>query len=408
LQAKLIRKQNWLLLIFLTQLTPAFFSYYYDSVLLLFGLLLTLKNPAKFIYFQKPLLTFLGLVIIIISLKYSFYILQGVYYPLASVFGKIFSDLRIFYIIGLVYYFKEIRGGSYSLFVKLIFIISFINFIVNMIGVFNTGLYLQILSYYFDPYSVSGYYEAFGKVTTSHVAALNNRFSGIFLQPATAGLVHSVIIFMGVISLIKIKFDWLIVIILCLTVFNGYVSGSTVFEMSVIFAPLFLFYKINSTGSKIALLGLMAIFFSLIIIVWHETILNFVNINILGLRFTEGSNNGRYFNSLNLSLVEVLFGHTRLTIGKGAGDSGYIIKFVNAGVVYIIFYYYALAYYLKKILSWGDLTFTGKTFSKAFFTFFMLAEIGFTPFSLPQSSVIIFFTLFLFLQMLKFNKALKV
>lgn len=408
MQAELTRRKNWLLLIFLTQLTPAFFSYYYDIVLLLFGLFLTLKNPAKFIYFQKPLLTLLGLIVIIISLKYSFYILQDVYHSLADVSGKVFSDLRIFYIIGLLYYFKEIRRGGYSLFVRLIFTISFINFVVNMIGIFNIDLYLQILSYYFDPYSVSGYYEAFGKVTTSHVAALNNRFSGIFLQPATAGLVHSVIIFMGVISLIKIKFDWLIVIILCLTMFNGYVSGSTVFEISIIFAPLFLFYQINSTGSKIALLVLIVIFFSLIIIVWYESIFNFVNINILGLRFTEGSNNSRYFNIIDLSLAEVLFGHTRLVMGKGAGDSGYIIKFVNAGVVYIIFYYYALAYYLKKMLSWGELTFTGKTFSKALFTFFMLAEIGFTSFSLPQSSVLIFFTVYLFLQILNLKVALRV
>ena len=395
MQASLISKRSWLIVLFLLQLTPTFSKYYYDVVLVLFGLFIFFNNPVKFIFSQKPLIRILLLILIIMVLKYFFYSIEGSSPSVQEILGKIISDARIFYIIGLAYYFREIGKDSYSLFVALIFLVEFFNFITNILGLFSGDLYRQILSFYFEFYSVAGYYENFGKVTVSHVASLNNRYSGVFLQPVTAGLVHSTILFMGLISIVKIKFDWRVVIILCMAYFNGYVSQSTVFQMATIFLPLFLFFKIKRIDHKASLLISMLSVFIIIFSVYSDFFVKFIEINVMGLRFSEGSNNARYFKSVNLNWAEILFGHVNTATGKGGGDSGFIIKFINGGIIYMLFYYYFIAKYFKEILYWNNMKFISKAFFNALFVFLMLVETGTTSFSLPQYSLIIFFTLLL-------------
>jgi len=394
-----IHKQHWLTLLFILQLTPALFGYYYDAVLVLFGLLLFFTNPERFVFSQRPLFFIIGLIFFSYLLKNFFYLILGSSDFSLDIPKKILSDARIFYIIGLTYFFQSCKAFSYALFVRLALIVSCVSFVVNIVGVFSIDLYLGILDQYFKPYSVEGYYDKFGAVSTAHVAALNGRFSGVFLQPVVAGLVHSSILFMGVVSLIKVRLDWSVILIVCLSIFNGFVSQSTVFELSFIFLLIYLFYVFRDID-KVVIAGGIALLTIIGFTFWHNLIWDYINIDILGLRFSEGSNNARYFSGISLTLPEILFGHVEYLSGKGAGDSGYIIKFVNAGVFYIVVYYLALLYFLKKCLLWKSLNGVSRLFSKSFFSFLMLVEIGVTAFSLPQASLIIYFLLFWFLHVL--------
>ena len=101
------------------------------------------------------------------------------------------------------------------------------------------------------------------------------------------------------------------------------------------------------------------------------------------------------FQSISLNASDYLFGFNleiKNFYGKGLGDSGLIIKFINGGIIYMIFYYLFI-FRIFKIMSFRT---HDKTLFSATFMYMLLIESGTNGFSLPQASIIIYGLLFLF------------
>jgi hypothetical protein len=78
---------------------------------------------------------------------------------------------------------------------------------------------------------------------------------------------------------------------------------------------------------------------------------------------------------------------------KSAGDSSIWMKFVQGGILYLIFYYFFLYKNINKMFLLRN---KYKTFYIAFFLSLFFGEIGFTVFSQPKSTFLSFLLLKLF------------
>jgi hypothetical protein len=122
----------------------------------------------------------------------------------------------------------------------------------------------------------------------------------------------------------------------------------------------------------------------------------FIHENILSGRYKDNSNIFLMINSLNLGVKEIILGFNPLSLGwegKGIGDSGFLLKLLTGGFLYLLAYYYLIYCLIKKYF------FISLYLRKELlpiFIFLLLVESGTTAFSLPQVSVIIYTFILIF------------
>jgi hypothetical protein len=112
-------------------------------------------------------------------------------------------------------------------------------------------------------------------------------------------------------------------------------------------------------------------------------------------RYGDDSHIVNLFRSIDLNLIDYLFGFNleiKGFYGKGLGDSGLFIKFINGGLIYVSMYYY----FIYKIYKIFIINTPDKSLVSATFLYMLLLESGTNGFSLPQVSIIIYGLLFLF------------
>ncbi len=372
-----------------SQMLPAIFPYFYDLMLIAFTLLTFIKKNLKIMQLDLVLaVIFIQLFIIFAHLiRYSEY---GFYIP-----ALILSDLRPFIIIAFLYSLPKIGNAKNVT----IFIVSFIvisNFLINLVGYIDQDTFSNIILRFFgSSYSVGSMEEVYGReVSVSYVASLQGRFCGLFLQPVSSGMVNGfLLLYLYVMKKNKLIEPFLFYALLLMTVFNGYSSLSSAFVFSFIlwilyFIPIHKFYIFYG----VLFVSLIVFILSIVDI---ETIIFLMDLYVTSGRYGGDSHIVNLFQSISLNASDYLFGFNleiKNFYGKGLGDSGLIIKFINGGIIYMIFYYLFI-FRIFKIMSFRT---HDKTLFSATFMYMLLIESGTNGFSLPQASIIIYGLLFLF------------
>jgi hypothetical protein len=268
---------------------------------------------------------FLQLVIIFSHLiKYSN---SGIYIPIL-----IFSDLRPFIIVAFLFSLPKIKDVKKTI----IFITYFIiiaNFMINLVAFIDQNTYSNfILKFFGSSYSVGSLNDVYGHPTSvSYVASLQDRFCGFFLQPVNAGMVNAFLL----LYLFVLKKNMLIgffpfVILFLMTLFNGYSSLSSAFILSFLlwfayFIPIhkyFFFYAVLGVS-------ILTFIFSIIDV---DTLIFLLDLYVTSGRYGDDSHIVNLFRSIDLNLIDYLFGFNleiKGFYGKGLGDSGLFIKFIN-------------------------------------------------------------------------------
>jgi len=263
-----------------------------------------------------------------------------------------------------------------------------------IIGFVDNALYSSFIKFYHSGYIIESHSQSMGtNVSLSYVTSLQQRFTGFFLQPVSSGIFFSILLFC-------IFYLWRInvlnvsnfLILSAMTLFCGYGSLSTVFQMSIL---LLVFYYFPPKKYFVIYLAVVIVIFIAVLAFFNlEELMMFIDIFFLSGRYGNDSNIAIMFASVDLTLVDYLFGFTKESkgySGKGLGDSGYVIKFVTGGVFYLITYYSLIFLIFRKIyitkLKYND-------FLVSILTFLFMCEFGTNAFSLPQVSILIFFLIF--------------
>jgi len=397
---KTSNKLYFLYFIVISQFTIAISPYFYDLIIILFYILLSLKSSD--FKLNKYLLISLGIFV-------SFSILHEIRYygNDFAIFPKsLYSDLRPFLFLALLYDLLKNLDVKYNFILNILLLNVSINFIFNLIGYINSDLYRKLVTLIFnDSYIIIQYSENNGFPTSlAYMSSLQNRFCGAYIQPISAGLSSSFVILIIIFLLRNQKYNSKVFLILIFSIFNGLVSYSTMFHL----LPLFLLiWFIISKVNVYILLSIIFLFITLIIFT-----LPFIDINEFSLLFftlTSGrySTDGNIAGVLltkNFNFIDILFGFDPYSIGhegKGVGDSGFFIKWISGGIIYIFLYFIMLykniTYFIKK-LSTNENIYFNHFFNFIFFIF-LLVELGTTPFSLPQFSIFFYLVFLLVLKL---------
>lgn len=387
--------QSFCILIVLSQLLPAVVPFHYDIMLVLLYSLIMSKNRENHIFIKySAIFFFLFLVTILISyIKYIEYTNWTV--------PKLISDYRMF----LVFIFA-------SLIAKRMPITSFINIFVTLPLIVNllinvlsseAGLYPAISELWHMPYRVAGYENVFGTATTvAYAAALQGRYSGIFLQPIASGLFHAYCLF-TLIWLYKLKLikELKLVVLVLMCFYNGYSSGSTVFYFSFLLFVNEIILRRRGFILGIVLIALIS-FFSFVMLFYSDEFNIFLNVIVTSGRFSEESNLMNMLSGISINMYDVIFGFNPSLLGyegKGAGDSGYVIKIVNGGIFYAILYYIIILMFVLSIIkrSISLENTNGYSIFLSTIIFLLMVEVGSTGFSLPQVSIFVYLYLYFLL-----------
>ena len=399
---KMIRTSNIgnfvLIFALISQFIPAYFLYQYDFFIILmlaFVVLYSVKSVNKSSDLFLILLIYTFLVFCIIVFRELNFTVYG------SLVGKEFlSDLRPLLLLLFLALFLEsfsikvTRVRFYYLSLILMLVLS----IPNILGLIDFEIYKKIhFILYSDVYYVPSHLETLGQyMTVSSYAALNGRLSSVFLQPATAGIFFTTMAYFFIIQARFLKKGkGLMYFLVLLSVFNGYLSGSTV----IMLFPVFLLFSIfNFSFRAIILIFLISLIFIFTIYVIFYDYFLIIDGPFLGKRFDPNGNIVQAWSAINIDIVEIFIGINKLELGvsgKGFGDSGYLIKFVNGGLLYVLVYYSFLIILMRRIFIKYVKSiecFKVRMLSRYFnslLLLYLMAEIGFTAFSQPQASMII-------------------
>lgn len=366
-----------------TQFLPGVFPYIYDIFLVIFAskLFLDRKTP------RLPLFFIFYLIIIVILIIIGFYRFNEI--------GKyFFSDLRIIVVIFIILNLP-FQKYDLSAILKFFYVCLLLNLILIVIGFVDNSLYSSFVKFYHSGYIVESHSQSMGtNVSLSYVTSLQHRFTGFFLQPVASGIFFSILLFC-------IFYLWKInvlifphfLILSVMTLFCGYGSLSTVFQMSIL---LLIFYYFSIKKYFVFYLVVVIVIFTAILNVFDlEELLIFIDIFFMSGRYGNDSHFAGIFASIDLTFLDYLLGfnlESKGYFGKGLGDSGYVIKFITGGVFYLISYYSLIILIFRKIyttkLRYDD-------FLVSILTFLFLCEFGTNAFSLPQASILIFFLIFI-------------
>lgn len=373
--------------IVLSQYSPAVLPLHYDLIIFFIFMMFLLNRtqlPRNFLLFS------LALAIVIFS--HRIYYINTTYYRVQD---WILSDLRIIVVAYLVRRLK-VPKGKIGVFTFL-FLISFPNFLINIVALIDDRLFRQILNiWHNDVYGIKSYSYITGfPATTSYVASLQNRYCGFFLQPSSAGVVSVILGFLTW-NFYKIKAigGFASLTLGLMFFFNGILSQSSVFYAGFIcflsyyaFKNYFIIFVSASLAMTLIALIILTIDFKLIDLV------------VFGNRFSQGSNLRLMFSTFDLNAFNYLFGINPLNenfFGKGIGDSGYILRFLGGGIFYTTALYTAAYWALSNTISSGNLDTTLKRILYSIFFFLILVEIGSGGFSNPQVTFLIFSTIYVF------------
>lgn len=365
------------------QFFPGVFPYIYDIFLVIFAgkVFLDKEKP------RVPFFFIFYLVILFTQIMIGFYRFNEI--------GKYFlSDLRIIVVIFII---LNLPFQKYDLkaILKFFYICLLLNSIFIAIGFVDNSLYSSIIKFYHSGYIIESHSQRMGtNVSLSYVTSLQQRFTGFFLQPVSSGIFFSILLFC-IFYLWRIKVlslsNFLILSVMAL--FCGYSSLSTVFQMSIL---LLIFYYFSPKKYFVFYLMVVIVIFITVLTVFDlEELLIFIDIFFMSGRYGNDSNIAGMFASIDLTLVDYLFGfnlESKGYFGKGLGDSGYVIKFITGGILYLISYYSLIILIFRKIyitkLRYND-------FLISILLFLFLCETGTNAFSLPQVSILIFFLIFI-------------
>jgi hypothetical protein len=381
----------------ISQFIPAYFSYQFDFSIILILLFVALYNINSI---KKNANIFL-IVVVYIFLVFCIVMYRELYfYDYGSSLEKSYlSDLRPILLLLFASLFiesfslKVSRKQIYYLSLFLIIILS----VPNFFGMFDIAIYQKIHSIlYSDVYYVGSYLEQIGKhMTVSSYASLNSRLSSIFLQPAVAGIFFASMTFFFILQAKFYENKIPIYFLIFLSLYNGYLSSSSVIDV----LPAFLLFSIFNFSYRMILM-LFFIFIGTLLCLYlfvNEYFLILDRI-FLGSRFHPDENIVKAWSVINISMNEFFVGINKIAsqaIGKGFGDSGYLIKYTNGGALYVILYYSTLLILIRKVfvkfarrIEYFQVRSMSKYFN-SLLLMFLTAEIGFTPFSQPQSSLMI-------------------
>jgi hypothetical protein len=307
----------------------------------------------------------------------------------------IISDLRPFIIAS--FYFIFMKSASYKNYIQFLFIVALSNFIVNMIAIIDVKYYQSILQIWQNKaYGIKSYESLIGfEATTTYVASMQERYSGFFLQPSSAGTCSVVCLFFTQLirnkSLIRfIPYS----LLLLMFIINGYLSQSSVFYFGVLL--VFCYWGVKSLERSIILL----IAFILVAVLTIITLgFEWINMVVFGLRFGAESNFAFMLSQLNLSTVNFFIGFNPLNegyFGKGLGDSSYLLRLMGGGIFYVILFYILSYNVIMRVSTIYGETNEIKRTVKSLFAFLMLVEVGSGAISNPQLTFIIFGNVFFY------------
>lgn len=296
------------------------------------------------------------------------------------------SDLRpfIYLLISVLYFESDNLSNKQKINFTLFSLILLT--IPNIIGLLKPELYRIILG----PYWLYEVGNAIGNNTNiAQIASLQGRFCSIFSQPATAG----VCFFMTtIISVYLIKYSpnnkKKIYLILLLSVFNGIISGSGVYQYGfIVLIFYYLFIKYNT-------FKLITFFISFLLITILSSYLEELNI-LFDLIVS-----GRYGEKSNIIPIMVetkfenfIYGFTDLQrFYKVGGDSSLWTKFMQGGIIYLVGYYILLFKSFKNIFS----SYLDNIWGVSIFLTLLTAELGLTSFSQPKMTYFIILLLLIF------------
>ena len=366
-----------ILWLFITQMAPAFTSFFYDLAVLFFTFLnLKIIKNIYLLLFGVLITALLIWGLIIYNTKWQ--------YPSWSA-----ADIRPFIVIPLVNLLLLKSKDPIRLFIGCVNIYIFSSLVFIILA------YADLNSYFWtsESYPVGSHSINFGRpMSVNEVASLQGRYSGFFIQPVCSGIVNVILLFFVVL----LTFDkiipkmWGVFAIFSILII-GRQSLSTVFTLfPLIFIILYLLQH-----KKIAI-TLIFIFFSTILITFATfsqtrtvEIIQVVEAFLTSGRYGENSHIIRMLTFLNPSAIDVMFGFNPKIMGwegKGIGDSGYLLKLLTGGVFYI-FFYFLLMYKLYVHDKSKSPYLHNVTLSV--FIFLMLVETGTTAFSLPQVTVFV-------------------
>jgi hypothetical protein len=381
----LISNEALLFLTIVSTILPEFFFYSNDIILLfLFLLSFFLKG-----FLNRVFLIAFFVVLFFCSLKY-------IIDPNFLLIKQFFSDLRPFFILQLLSY-NVIRIGFWTMSKKsnYLFFLLILFSIPNLIGYFDPELYRVILKNYWL-YVIGGTENSFN-TNVAQIASLGGRFSSIFSQPAASGLfffITTLVTFRLKILDFKLSKTYFntTFFLLILSISNGIIAGSSFFEFGfLLFIMIYVLSKFKTL--LLPFIFSLTVIFILLFQVYSDEILTFFDFVVSGRYSADG-------NIIPLLIrtewVNIFFGFFNLNSSdKIGGDSSIWAKFLQGGLPYIIFYYLYLFSFIKIL-------FRQSAFFNSIIITMFFSEIGFTAFSQPKASILIFFILLMY-----FGKGIK-
>ena len=370
---KIIKKNIYFISIVLL-IIPELFFYSNDIITLFFLLPVLLQKKINKILFHS-ILFILFILLAKVLIEPDFLLKK-----------QFISDLRpfIYLLISVLYFESDNLSNKQKINFTLFSLILLT--IPNIIGLLKPELYRIILG----PYWLYEVGNAIGNNTNiAQIASLQGRFCSIFSQPATAG----VCFFMTtIISVYLIKYSpnnkKKIYLILLLSVFNGIISGSGVYQYGfIVLIFYYLFIKYNT-------FKLITFFISFLLITILSSYLEELNI-LFDLIVS-----GRYGEKSNIIPIMVetkfenfIYGFTDLQrFYKVGGDSSLWTKFMQGGIIYLVGYYILLFKSFKNIFS----SYLDNIWGVSIFLTLLTAELGLTSFSQPKMTYFIILLLLIF------------
>jgi hypothetical protein len=224
-----------------------------------------------------------------------------------------------------------------------------------------------------------------GRRSVAVLAAAQGRISSIFGQPATAGLAFYCIIISFI--MLKDKFNkYLLFLLLISALYIGLLPKSSFFSIGLILT-IFVYIILKYVKIKLNLpLLLMPTFLFLLIISFSINELNLLGDDIMSGRLTKNSHS--LVPLKNMSSLDLFFGINSLANIR-IGDSAITLRIVLGGIIfhfiYIILLYKIFSYKLQVIKR------NDRIIIISFLITLSFGELGFTSFSQPSISALLFF-----------------
>lgn len=370
--------------LFVALLIPQFFAYLSDIILVSLAII--------FLRDKEVLLIILTLTFIVV--------IKAVISDSFLVWRYLIPMLRPFIVLGLILsWWKCQRVDDYYKLRLWLLLTVFLTSAINIIGHSYDLSYVSINNFW----NSDARFLGDTNMTVASIASLQQRYSSIFPQPATAGLAYFSLMYALMISKKHLPMSCFLLAVIAV-LYSGLSSKSSFFHVAlfvyVVFNVIFRLLPMYFRG----LLFIFAMFAPTLLtfFLFATDILEVSEFaqGVLGPRYQESSYLHRLITSLDS--MDYMFGVDGFDkLGMRIGDSAVVMRTVLAGIVFNFIYLISLSFLVLKLVN----LFVPREYVCSVLSYYAvigLGELGFTSFSQPGVVFLVFLPIILIYAQQKF------